>query len=47
MKMFKKLSFEKKLDYTRIYPTVHDAISTIVRSDKDLQEKYGNLTLHL
>lgn len=29
MKMFKKLSFDKKLNFENIYPTTHDAICTI------------------
>jgi hypothetical protein len=47
MKMFKKLSFDKKLNYEYIYPTTHDAICTIVTKDKDLFEKYGTITIRI
>ena len=47
MKMFKKLSFDKKLNYEYIYPTTHDAICTIVTKDKDLLEKYGTITIRI
>lgn len=29
LKMFKKIQFDKKFNYNRIYPTIHDAILTI------------------
>jgi hypothetical protein len=29
MKIFKKLSFDKKLNFDNIYPTINDAISKI------------------
>ena len=47
MKMFKKLSFDKKLKYENIYPTTHDAICTIFSEDKTVQEKYGTIMTRL
>jgi hypothetical protein len=34
MKMFKKLSFDKKLNYDNIYPTTHDIVCKILNEEK-------------
>ena len=47
MKMFKKLSLDKKLNYENIYPSTHDAICMIIGKDKDLLEKYGTISIRM